>query len=840
MELVEGETLGSRLKRGKLTFDETLSYGQQIADALAAADAKGITHRDLKPANIMVTEAGIKVLDFGLAKSQQDANLTGSHMVMGTPAYMAPEQREGKECDGRADIYAFGLVLYEMATGTRPEAVRRSAEMPPELERILFKCLEHDRELRYQHASEIRTDLQRLKRDTDSARVIAGQATSNTRPGATTGIAKRWKVVAPAAAVVVAIFAAGYVYFYGAPRLKGARLTDKDTIVLADFTNTTGDPVFDGTLRQGLAVQLEQSPFLSLISDEVIQKTLGLMGQKADARLTPQIAREICERTGGAAVLEGSIASLGTQYVVGLRAKKCHTGDVIDEEQVQAAKKEDVLSALSQIASKFRTRVGETLATVKQHDTPLAEATTPSLEALKAYSAAWKVLASTGSAAAVPFFKRATEIDPKFAMAFASLGRMYGDIGEASLSAENSGKAYQLRDRASDREKFFIAANYDVNVTGNLERAQQTCELWKQTYPRDGRPHTHLSGMVYPVFGKYEKAAEEAKIATDLEPDFPIGYSLLIKSYMLLDRLGEAENTLQRASARKLENPDFLVERYEIAHTKGDRAEMERTAALGREKSGAEDWLFDEEALVLAYSGHLRQARTMSQRAADTAQPAAKRESAALYKTGAAVWEALFGDAPEAKRSAKAALELSKGRGVEYGAAFALALSGDFPRAQTLVNDLERQFPEDTSLRFSYLPVLRALLALNHLSAGEPSQAIELLQIAVPYELGAPHSSRHGNFGALYPVYVRGLACLAARQGAEAAVEFQKILDHRGIVASDPIGALAHLQLGRAHALSGDKTKAKAAYQDFLTLWKDADPEIPILKQAKTEFAKLQ
>src|SRR5208337_2543322 len=493
-----------------------------------------------------------------------------------------------------------------------------------------------------------------------------------------------------------------YFYFHRTPKL-----TDKDTIVLADFTNTTGDPVFEGTLRQGLAVQLEQSPFLSLVTEEHIQKALRLMGQAADARLTPQLAREVCERTASAAVLEGSVASLGSQYVLGLRAKNCRTGDVLDEEQVQAARKEDVLNALSQIAIKFRTRIGESLTTVEKHDTPLEEATTPSLEALKAYSAAWKVLSSSGDAAAIPLFKRATEIDPKFAMAYAHLGIAYSSIGESALGAASTTKAYQLRDRASDREKFFITATYEMQVTGNLEVAQQTCELWAQTYPRDVIPHTFLPGIIYPVLGKYEKAVEEGQKAIKLDPDFAIGYNVLAPSYLYLDRLGEVQNTLQRASERKLEIPDFLVERYDIAFLKGDKAGMGREVALGQGKSGAEDWLSDQEALVLAYSGHLQQARRMSQRAADLAQQSAQQERAALWETGPALWEAFFGNAPAARQSARAALELSKGRDVEYGAAFALALAGDSSRSQKLADDLEKRFPEDTSARFSYVPALR-------------------------------------------------------------------------------------------------------------------------------------
>jgi DNA-binding winged helix-turn-helix (wHTH) protein/tetratricopeptide (TPR) repeat protein len=641
---------------------------------------------------------------------------------------------------------------------------------------------------------------------------------------------KTWLILLTVAAL--AFFVAGYFYFHRKPKL-----TDKDKIVLADFINKTGDPVFDGTLRQGLAVQLEQSPFLSLVSEERSRQVLPLMGQPADARLTPELAREICERTASAAVLEGSIASLGSQYVLGLRAKNCRTGDVLDEEQVQAARKEDVLNALSQIASRFRTRVGESLATIEKHDIPLAEATTPSLDALKAYTTALKVHSSIGPAAASPLYKRAIEIDPKFAMAHAWLGHLYGEIGESDLSAETATKAYQLRDRASDREKFFITATYDHRVTGNLERLQATCEAQVQTYPRDPDAHLFLAGIVYQVAGKYEKAVEESRKAIELDPDFAIGYAILAYSYISLDRLGEAESTLQRAFKRKLEIPYFLEHRHDIAFLRADKAGMEREAALSRGKSGAEDLISGKEAFALAYSGHLQQATRMSGRAVDLARQAAQRETAALYEAAAALWEAFFGNATEAKQSARAALELSKNREVKYGAAFALALSGDLSQSQILANDLEKTFGEDTSVRFSYLPTLRALFAL---SRSEPSKATELLQIAVPNELGQPRSAIHGFFGALYPIYVRGEAYLAAHHGAEAAAEFQTILDHRGIVVSDPIGALARLQLGRAFLLSGDKAKAKTAYQDFLTLWKDADPGIPILKKAKAEYAKLR
>jgi tetratricopeptide (TPR) repeat protein len=605
-------------------------------------------------------------------------------------------------------------------------------------------------------------------------------------------------VIVPVAGAVLVIF--GIVYGYSRrPIHATAKLTDRDKIVLADFANKTADPVFSETLRQGLTVQLDQSPFLNLVSEERIQQVLGLMGQQASVALTPSVALEVCRRTGSAAVVDGSIASLGSQYVLWLRVRNCQTGEVIDEEQMQAVRKEDVLSVLSQMASRFRGKAGEALATVDRLDTPLAEATTPSLEALKAYSMAFKVLTASGGAAAIPLYQRATEIDPQFAMAYAMLGRVYGDIAESSLSAENTTKAWQLRSRANDRERFFIDASYEIQVTGDLERARQTCEAWEQTYPRDPNAHGFLAGVVYPVLGKYEKALEEARKMLELDPDFPVSYNLVALGYLPLGRLDEAWQTLELASARKMQMPDLVVDRYQVAFLRDDQAGMEKAVALAAKTPGAEDVVANQESFGAAYFGHLQQARSRSGFAARMAEQAGQRERAALFQSGAAVREGFFGNAAAARRSATAALALSKGKEVEYGAAFAEALGGDAAAAQAMADDLERRFPEDTSAKFYYVPTLRALAALNLYN---PAKAVEWLQISSPYELGEPQSCFFGFFGVMYPVYVRGEAYLALHQGAQAAVEFQKIVDHRGIVISDPVGALARLQL-RASVLDG-------------------------------------
>jgi DNA-binding winged helix-turn-helix (wHTH) protein/Tfp pilus assembly protein PilF len=668
---------------------------------------------------------------------------------------------------------------------------------------------------------------------TENVRLVPGQefaiaAASHSRVQIEVKETRPGKWIAVATVIVLAV-AAG-LWRWLSPRR--AVLGAKDTVVLADFANSTGDPVFDDTLRQGLAIELRQSPFLSLISDQRIGHTLRLMGNVTGARLTPELARGICERTGSAAVLDGSIAPLGNQYVVTLQARSCRSGEVLDQEQTQAARKEDVLSALSQIASRFRNRIGESLATIQEHNTPLNEATTPSLEALEAYSAGWKLHTTSGAMSALPLLKRAVEIDPDFALAQATLAREYGDLDEPDLSAESATRAWQLRDRTSERERFYITAIYEGLATGNLEQARQNDEAWAQTYPRDPVPHSMLSGYPNKAAGRYQQALTEAEKAIEADPDFAIAYYNLGVNNLYLGRVEEAENVLHRAAGRGLEIDELLMLEHDIAFVKGDRAAMERAAARARERSGGDTWASNKEAFAAAYAGGLQTATILTQRAVDQATQEGQPERAGLWEAGESLREAFFGNTTKATKSAMTALERSHNREVVFGAALALAISGDSARAQTLATDLEKRFPEDTVVRFSYLPVVRARILLNR---GEVSKAIEQLQVSAPYELGAPRLL----FGALYPIYVRSEAYLAAHQGAEAAIELQKILDHRGIVGSDPIGAMAQLQLARAAAFTGDKAKAKTAYEDFFLLWKDADPGIPVLKQARAEYLKL-
>jgi len=832
MEYLEGATLQDRLAAGPLPLETVLRLGVQIADALDAAHAAAVIHRDIKPANIFVTARGhAKLLDFGLAKMRAHPQMdlttvagTRHGVVMGTVAYMAPEQARGEAVDHRADLWSVGLVLYEMATGARPApGVQLRLAAAPELERVVAKCLEVDPGLRYQHAADLRADFERLKRHSDSDLTRRELEPARVRA--------RWPLVAAAAAGLAAAILLGAYFSTSAPA--AATLTDKDTIVLAEFANSTGDPVFDDTLRQGLAVQLQQSPFLSLISDQRIRSTLPLMNQPADARLTPQIAQDVCVRTASAAFLEGSIAMLGNQYVLGLRATLCATGDILADEQAQAARKEDVLSTLSQIATRFRTRVGESLATIEKHSMPLAEATTSSLEALKAYSAAVKEFAQRPRR---QLLERAVALDPDFAAAHAQLGFILGGGGEAALGRQSLIKAYQLRHRASDRERFSIESFYDRDVTGNLEREQQTLEAWARSYPRDPSPPTLLAGLALTSTGQHELAIAATEKALALNADQTPAYVNRAFNELYLNRPDDALLTVTRARERNLERDGLLLVPYLVAFLKGDRDALERTAAAARKVPELVDFVPHLEALAMARSGRLQEARRMAGMLVDIAQQSGRRERAGLFEAGRAVWEALYGNAAVARQSAGKAVAMGRGRNEDYAAAFALALSGDLPRSRALAQDLAREYPEDTFVQFMYLPTLRALFALN---ADDPTAAIQALQVSSRYDLHTNGVSYIGRFGALYPIYVRGLAYLAARQPGEAAGEFQRILDHPGIVLMDPMGALARLQLARALALAGDAAKAKSTYGDLLTLWKDADPDMPLLEAARAESGRL-
>ncbi len=627
--------------------------------------------------------------------------------------------------------------------------------------------------------------------------------------------------------VVFALSIAGGTFWFVSHR--PAALTAKDTIVLADFANSTGDPVFDGTLRQGLSIQLEQSPFLSITSDQRIQQTLKMMGQPAEAKLTPAIARELCQRTGSAAVLDGSIGQIGTGYLLTLRAVNCSSGESLASTEAQASDKNHVLSALGKTASEMRNKLGESLSTVRRFDTPLEQATTLSLEALKAYSLGRKAMLESEFAAAVPFFQRAISLDPNFAMAYARLGTCYMLLGEPTLASENTRKAYELREKMSELEKFYIESHYYQETTGELEKARQVYELWAQSYPRDWA-RASAEEAVSAMSGQNDEGLAESREELRLNPTAE-GYGDLLAFYIRLDRLDEAQSAVEEIQAKNYDSPFLRGLLYQLRFVQNDAAGMSQQVAWAANKPGTEDALLRLEAKTAAYSGRLRQARELSRRAVASAKRAEDPELAAGYEADAALREALFGNPTEARDRAAGALELSNGWYVQSLTALALAFGGDTVRAETLADALDNRFPEHTIVQSYYLPTLRAQLALGR---NDSSRAIELLQSAMPYEMSSMSSS-----GALYPVYVRGESYLAAHRGNEAAAEFQKILNHRGIVVNAPIGALAHLGLARAYALSEDQAKAKATYRDFLTLWKDADADIPILKQAKAEYAKL-
>jgi serine/threonine protein kinase/tetratricopeptide (TPR) repeat protein len=902
-EFIDGVTLRKHLSGAPLDFSELLKIAIQIAEALEEAHAAGIIHRDIKPENIMIRRQGhVKVLDFGLAKlteaslpeDETDTEAvtralvqTAAGVVMGTSQYMSPEQARGKPIDARTDVWSLAVVLYEMAAGRQPFAgetktdviaaiakrdplpiVRFAPNVPAEFEWIVMKALRKGVDERYQTIRELKSDLKKLKQrfefQTELERSLGperlkgslsvsgpgptateipaappildtsspGEAktsdsapsTAQTRASSTeyfVGEIKRHKtgVAVIALAVVLIAVAIAFVSF----SRKGATLTDKDTILLVDL-NTTGDPVFDGTLKQALAVQLGQSPFLNIFSEDRVREALKFMGRSPDERVTRDVGREICRRQGLKAMLVGSIASLGNHYVITLEAMNAQTGDAIGREQAEAENKEKVLHALGEAAMKLREKLGESLQSIQKFDAPIEQGTTSSLEAFKAFSLGVEEQLKGKYLEAIPFLKRATEIDPNFALAYARMASMYYNGRQYDLAAEASQKAFELRDRVSERERLYISAGYYDNVTGELERYLETLELWKRIYPRDALPPNNLA-VKYNELGLFDKALEVAPDVIRLNPSSASGYSLLAAAFVGLNRFDKAKEIIGQAQAQKLETTPMRRTLYRIAFVQGDAKTMQQQIEWLNGKPDeyvAQGWQSE----TAAFSGQLRKAREFSNRAFELARGRDLKEVAAQIAVGSAGRDAIFGDCQQAReQTAKAFGSHSPLTMVNAGNA--LAACGEISQTQTIIAELTGRSPKDTVLNKISLPLIQARIELQR---GNAAHAIQLLETTRPYE----------GYALFQIAYLRGQAYLNQKKGADAAAEFQKILDHRGSQPTSPLYPLAHLGLARATALSGDPTKARKAYQDFFALWKDADPDLPNLQEARREYEKLK
>jgi eukaryotic-like serine/threonine-protein kinase len=866
MQFLAGETLKQKIGSRSLPAAEIVNIGIQIADALDAAHASGIVHRDIKSANIFATQRGeAKILDFGLAKLSPWAtvgkgiqeqsviepqnfsvgrtdSLATEGSAFGTASYMSPEQVRGEAVDTRTDLFSLGVVLYEMATGKLPfpgqtpqevfeNILHRTPQSPSELNpnlpqglaRIILKAIAKDREGRFQTAAGLRDDLKRLQQSPALA----------TRQEFVSGRRRRWRIAA-----VLALLSVGSVtsYFYYRHRMR-VRLASQDTVVIADFDNSTGDTVFDETLKQALRVQMEQSPFLNVLSDQKVGQQLRYMGKPRDTRLTPDVAREICLRTGSKAMLVGSITALGDHYILGVNAVECQSAGALVSEQVEADTRAQVLSAVDQASTKLRSRLGESLASIQKYDAPVEQATTRSLDALRSYSLGVKTRLTEGDKAAIPLFERATELDPDFAMAYARAGNGYFNLGDRFRAGTNIRKSYELHGGVSERERLFIDSHYYMIVSGELEKAIPVLELWQQIYPSDPITYTDL-GIMYAALGQYQKNLTEEMEALRLEPGSVMVYSNVAGAYRFLNQFDKSKEILEQAQAQKMPASVLATGFYEAAFLQGDSEAMMRQLSTAMEQPQTEDLFLALQSDTEAYSGHRLKARKLVQQAVDSALRAGHPDLAAEFEADQALREVEFGSLPQARKDIAAVDAILPKEAPPWLEILALARIGETQRALALAKDLSRESPSDTILNNYWLPTIAAAAELNH---GHPARAIELLQTTLPYELGIQPIPT----GALFPVYVRGMAFLAERKGELAAAEFQKILDHTGIVRNSPLGALARLGLARAKNIgaANDPTtrdRARGAYREFLTLWEGADPDIPILMQAKAEYAELR
>ena len=908
MEFMEGHSLFQIMDGNPMKLDPALRVALDVAEALDAAHKQGIVHRDIKPANIFVTARGhAKVLDFGLAKllpnplidaqrstmmtEPEGARLTNPGKLMGTMAYMSPEQARGWDLDARTDLFSFGIVLYEMVTGLLPfrggtsanmfdalfhaepvAPVRLNPDIPAKLEDVIAKCLEKDRELRYQHASEICADLKRIRRDTtDTLSVIPVEVGDRPGPQSSRHVTKppsrksverskpssqrsaerprpvsvypealqedeefpeqtrNWKAIGSvlAAVLLLAGVLGGWLYLRSR---KPAKLGEKDSIVIADFVNTTGDSVFDGTLKQALAIQLEQSPFLNVLSEHRVSSTLKMMNQAPDSRLTFELGREVCLRSDSKALLEGSIGSIGSHYSIGLKAVNCQTGDTLASAQAEAANRDSVLKRLGEVGDELREKLGESLISVKRYNKPLDQVTTSSLEALQAYSTGRAMQALKGDGASVSYHQRAIELDPNFARAYASLGMAQSNLLETSAAAESFRKAFELRDRVSERERFYIESAYYSHVTGELEKANQAYKQWAQVYPNESSPHTNLA-FNYEVIGEFDKAAAQSLLALDVAPSSVAAYANLMAAYLALDRVDEALAIYQKTKQLGFDNEYLREMRFGIAFLQNDEAEMKRQVQSAADLPGAEAGLLGLQADAYAVHGRLQQARATSEQAAAAARRDGSSEGAAVWLASAAYREAQFGNPAQGRRLIAEAMAISPGRDVQIAAAMTYAEIGDAAQAQKFADKLGADAPLDTIVQNYWLPSIRATMAIQR---GDPAKAITLLEVTTPYEFGLQ------NFGFMVPIYLRGVAQLKAGNAAQAAAEFQKIRAHPGIAGTSPIITLSLLQLARAQALAGDNAAARRSYQDLLALWQQADADLGLRQQAQSEYDHLK